>query len=269
MNLDPYRSTLDAHEAWLSNIDAQRAQHWRTLLANNPEAAAAEALVWETLDNQVDEIWPGADPPDFGCRSDGSEFHVECTAIMIDTATTKTTLTPHPASGGTYKRLLPAVENKIREKSARLANCSVPAVLAVATFHFQAGAVTLDRMHVEDMLHGPRKINIGRYVPERGEFVNGGGQSANLCESVFFKEDRATSEAIPARRNISAVVLLGLGGRPRVARGMIHPEAVRRFKPEWLPNVAFCRFARWPQDEKVEIAWVKGNPLGECDRDEV
>lgn len=269
MNLDPYRSTLDAHEAWLSNIDAQRAQHWRTLLANNPEAAAAEALAWEMLDEQVDEIWPGADPPDFDCRSDGSEFHVECTAIMIDTATTKTTLTDHPESGGTYKRLLPAVENKTKAKAARLVNCSVPAVLAIATFHFQAGAVALDRMHVEDMLHDPRKINMGRFDSDRGEFVNWGRETANRCDSVFFKEDPATSEAIPARRNISAIVLLGLGGRPRVARGLIHPEAVRQFNPEWLPAVAFCRFARWPQDEKVEIAWVKGNPSSECDRDHV
>ena len=63
MDTSPFADTLEEHRQWLGRHSAELLTQWKDRLANNPEAATAEAMTRHLLEAQVDDIHPAEDPP--------------------------------------------------------------------------------------------------------------------------------------------------------------------------------------------------------------
>ncbi len=264
MDMTPYQSSIDAHLTWLKQFDPTLTKMWQDRLKNEPEAAVGEAVAREVLSEQVEEIWPNEDASsggaDFGCRVGDGTFLVEHCVVRIETATKKTNRPDTPDGKVRYCRpLKPHVEAVVKSKAAQLKQNTYPVVVAISTFHFSAGYV--GRREAENMLHGEVTMS-AKFDSSQGQVVGEPEYVVHLNESVFFYFDPKTRRVKPSRQNISAVVMLGLGIIPTAAIGLIHPAAVRRFKPSWLPEVEFCQFEQWPPDgADAGIEWVRGDEV--------
>lgn len=254
MDSDYFGATLvEAHKQWLERASPVLAKQWEDRLTSEPEAATAEAMIHVILAKQVDDVRPyeheSMGGPDFCCRSGSAEFLVECTVIKIDTATDHTGLPPFPKPGATrYTSLNLQILGKIKKKAGQVGPRALPLVLAVATLHYQAGRAVFRRLFVEWMLSGPPSASS---PPELGD-------------SVFFKRTSRADAPAPARRNVSAILLLSLGEVDRPQRGLIHPRACRSFDPDWLPQTGFCRLKSPREGAEIHVEWVSGSPSRIC-----
>lgn len=220
MDIAPYRSQVDAFERWLAR-SSSALKRWKQRLGNDPQGAVGEAMVWHFLTGHVDQIDLNEDPksggPDFLCNTNGVDFLVECTALTIKKATNMTGLSNDLRdAGGAYSDPLESVADKLNDKMDQLDGHDIPTLLVLCTFHLEYSAVAMRTFFVEQSL-------MSLYYNKEGD-----------------------GSLVPARRNASAVLLLGFAVKPIVALGMIHPAPVHGFSALLLPEVQFCSLPNWP-----------------------
>lgn len=212
------RPTLHAHLDWLGSFGSEFVKRWLRLVRNELEAAATEAAVRELLGaiGHIEDLRPGADPPDLECSIHNRSLAVECTSLLMDTATRRTHLKPAPSGFARYSPINRAIANKIQAK-AHIAP-AVPLLLVVGTFHFTASGAPLSERHLRELIDGP--------------------------DSAFRHRGR-NGASRPARQTVSAVLVLGFSAIKTdgncVGLGVLNPDAHHSFDPQWLPQYEFLR----------------------------
>lgn len=244
-----FKPNLTEHAEWLGKYgDAGRLARWKLLLKHQPEPAICEALVRAFLLVQVDDLSPNEDlgtgGPDYLCVRAGTRFYVETTCLLTEAVTETTKL--EPTSGPTsdfqhYNRLTEKFKSVCVDKSRQCANLDAPCLLAICTLHPPASALCFSELDAQLVLTSSTMIT-ARFDSEQGEAIGPLYQSTDLGHSSFIKPSDAPDVAyVAARRSVSGMLLCGFGAGLRKVHGVLHPDAVRPFDPESLPQVPFSR----------------------------
>jgi hypothetical protein len=251
------------HRQWLRPFDARHLANWERLLASDPEAAACEAATRRLLEQNGNSVKPNEvldgsrRSPDFRCDQAGKKFYVEVTCISIDKATEVTGLSPFPptTSGFTFSgfgRLTDAIFHECINKTPQCADLPHPAVLVVGTFHWQASYLCLERKHLALLLTGETLLthNIN---PQTGGPIGDSYVSTGLRSAAFIRPVNGWMDH--ARSPVSAIVACGFGCGAPVARCAFHPQPVRQFSRDLIPNVECCRLANGYEGGRLRTEW--------------
>lgn len=237
------------HRQWLSAFDSQYLRNWEKLLNADYEAALCEAAVRRLLQSHGVTVQPNEDlagngptgaeqRPDFRCTGPQGEFFVEVTCLQIATVVEKTDL-PHPFQPGiaqNYGSLNDAIFEKCRKKTKQCSKVDLPTLLAVGTFHSHASAMCFSKKFADMLLTGTTSLTW--FVnKETGESVGDAFQITKLDAASFLKP--GSQSICEARTPLSGLLLCGFGFLPPTVLGILHPDPVRSFDRQWLPNIQF------------------------------
>lgn len=262
MTFRPDDESIERHERWLGCFNPQYLDNWKKLLGNDAEAAMCEVDVRLLLaDNGVD-VEPNEDlsgarkTPDFLCRKDNRAFYVEVTCIGIDKATEVTGL-PHEFTGDpsySYGLLNNTIFNACRQKTPQCADQSLPSLVVIGTFHFQASHICVSKYHLEDLLTGQRMIT------QDIDMRTGGGvretyETTHLRSATFLHPDKDNA-LDHARYPVSGMLICGFGCRPPNVFGVLHPSPVRQFDRRLLAKIEFCRLKDGYESGQLSTEWI-------------
>lgn len=266
---------LAAHRQWLSRFDLGHRRNWDRLFAANPEAAATEAEVRELFERAGAGVTPGESltgatrRPDFLCVDHrGRPFAVEVRNLGVAAVTRHTGMEPSPTSESgafSFAHMNRLVFDACVAKHGQAVSAGVPVVVAVGTYHFQASSVCLHPRFVEQLLTGDELITVPIDTSTGGP-AGPVGLSTRLWNAAFLRpRPHDPGNTMPTgpttgREHISALLLLGLGARPAVLRGALHPAPQHPFDPSVLPDVGFCRLKTDATNGTLATEWI-GAPV--------
>jgi hypothetical protein len=271
-DLSPWERPIAYYFRWLKRRYPDHVRKWVSRLESpdhgQGEGAAAEALVWNFLDDcgiHVELKDVGASSaPDFLCRAAGGCFYVEVTCISREAATRETGLTDEPGAKS-YSLLTGRVREEVSSKASQFRDLPIdlPLVLSVCTLHYKASLYCAQREAVEELLLGT--TGIGWTIDLRTGTSDGPTfQVAQFDRSVATRKDSLET----VRRHISATVLAGFGLVPPACnvRGVLHPDALCPFDPNLLPHVEFFRLTNWPPEPRGNVTgeWVNSQEAREA-----
>lgn len=261
MTFRPDDESIERHERWLGCFNPQYLDNWKKLLGNDAEAAMCEVDVRLLLaDNGVDvepneDLSGGGKTPDFLCRKDDQAFYVEVTCIGINKATEVTAL-PHEFTGDPsfHRALNDAIFNACRQKTPQCADQDLPCLVAVGTFHHQASCICVDKHYLADLLTGEPMI--AHDIDMRtGEGVGETYEITHLRSATFLCPDK--NKAMDhARHPVSGMLICGLGRRPPIVFGVLHPSPVRQFDRRLLAKIEFCRLKDGYESGQLSTEWI-------------
>ncbi len=250
---------IGGHRAWLMSFNKDFLNAWDDLFkCDNSEAALCEAGTRQLLQ----ELNVGIEPfplrgndrnPDFKCQTDGKLFYVDATCVMKDTATKKSQLddVPQDQKASSYLLMTNAYFRKADKKESQFENLDAPCVVAIGTFHFQAGMLCFDKKSAEEILTG--KSGIGVQISTRTGGAVGGPYNATFLEGApFLKARRIICDEPPiqaVRKTVSAVLLCPFGTHPVECLGILHPDPHHEFDRSLLQRIEFCR---------LKTGWERG-----------
>jgi len=229
----------------------------------NPLAAKAEAVVFswlraEKLEPRIFEV-VGEGGPDFCCSpAPDAQFLVEATSLDSEKVAERSTL---PAvitaeGGGPYALITEKLEAKAQSKTRQLSGSDIPTVLAIVSDHAFADLL-LSGGAAEYLMTSAPKINVPR---------NGGEtyMTTDLKNAVFHHATglfNASGAPIikPARKSISAILLITCSYGVMGVVGLLHPEAANPFNPQWLPSVPFVKFAGVFSHTNIRTEWIQSS----------
>jgi hypothetical protein len=195
---------------------------------------------------------------DFVCRSDSGQFVLEATTLETQSVEDVSGLPHHFTPGET--RFFASLTHKLRktagDKTPQLSGYPVARLMAVGSFH-SASEVLFSNLQVEWLLMSQPKIVVRPY--DSGAPPH---QETDLANSVFFRSDAATQTVVPCRQSISAILLVSMGARECLLRGVLHPEPRQVFDYRLLPDIPFLRVANWPLSwgSQIQTEWVIADP---------
>jgi hypothetical protein len=245
-----YDRLVGGHREWLKAFDIAHLKAWDDLFTqDNSEAALCEAGTRQLLQESGVTVEPcplrnSGGNPDFKCQSGTTQFYVDATCVMKDTATKGAGLDDQSSSrASAYALLTSAFFRKVGKKSTQFEEVNAPCVVAIGTFHFEAGALCFDKDSAEEMLTG--KLGISLKVDTRtGAAVGEPYDSTSLETAPFVKVRKIICDEPPiqpAWQTVSAVLLCPFGTDPGKCLGILHPEPYCDFDRDILPQIEFCR----------------------------
>jgi hypothetical protein len=85
---------------------------------------------------------------------------------------------------------------------------------------------------------------------------------ASLKNSVFFRAARDRPEIEPARRSISAILLLQIDPDGGAIIGILHPEPAQPLDPNTFARIHFVRLREWPIQAggRFGVEWIGPAP---------
>lgn len=262
-DLDPYREVIVRYRKWLDQESHSACKRFLNRIDSTDDAtregALGEALAWNWLEPRSDEIHLNEHDSqggvDFVCTNAAGRYFVEVSTLTTETVTRETGL-DHHLSGGAhcYGDLTRAVMRKVIGKAAQAGGLDQPYVLFIPTVHFQASAITLSTHHLQHILVGHTGIG-GRYDPEEGAVVGSSYNVAALDSPAFFKPETLQ----PTRQHMSGVLVGGFGICPPAVRGVLHPDPLRPFDRECLPDTCFGRLDPWPPTNGLQVVWERAD----------
>ena len=182
-----YSQLIDEHREWLKGFDGERVNKWNNLLNNNPEAALCEASTRKSLSDFGCDVEPFEDLStggvDFKCSKDGSTFYVEATCITKEAATDKSGLTDKAQH---YAPLTKTIWQELKNKTPQCSGLDAPCIVAIGTFHFQAGYHCFGKHFIEELLTGTPHIT-RQFDTELGEAIGETYESTDLESAAFLK----------------------------------------------------------------------------------
>jgi hypothetical protein len=239
----PNHKVLDHFVTWIeqADFDPKYAKKWGQRYLADPQAAMCEASFWAILTDSGVTVRPNPKDagPDFVCCKNGVTFYVEATCIKIDRASRQTGMvfTPGEACISRHTQSLNlAILQECKDKTPQCAGLDAPCVLAIGTFHREASALVVRKLHMEWLLLDPA---IGfDFDPKIGQLVGESYPVTDLRNSLFTKLTEAGPEHL--RHPISSLLVAGLGcGDPRIF-GIENPQPIHAFDPTLLDRIAFC-----------------------------
>jgi hypothetical protein len=257
---------VGGHREWLSQFDRVYLDKWdRLFTKDNSEAALCEAATRQILEELDVTVEPcplrgNERNPDFKCQKDGELFYVDATSVMKDTATRRSRLDDAPGKHGAshYGLLTEAFFQKVDKKVRQFQDVDAPSVVAIGTFHFQAGALCFDKKSAREILTGKSGIG-GRINENTGEAVGRPYNVTSLESAPFLKMRRIICDAPPVqstKKSISAILLCPFGVHPMKCLGILHPEPYHGFERSLLANVEFCRLKEGWQHGDLVVEWI-------------
>jgi hypothetical protein len=230
---------------------------------SDPAAAQAEAVVFSWL--RAEKLEPrlfedaGTGGPDFCATHANTErFLIEATSLDSQMVAERSGLAAEitGAGGGAFGLITDKLKAKAQSKAKQLSGRGMPTVLAIASDHAFA-SILMDSLAAEYLMTSAPQIN----VP-----IGGGREymSTDLKDSVFQRStgllDTNGAPIIqPSLRSISAILLMAVDHRKSQIVGLLHPDAVNPFNPQWLPMVPFVKFAGVFSLTNITTEWVQVN----------
>jgi hypothetical protein len=255
---------VDSYKAWLAVKSPEHLRAFVERMKAEPQAARAEAVTFGVLRQQSLRPRPaeivGKGGVDFLCEPEKKPpLAVEVTTLLIENVEKASGL-PHPLSsnGGAigFGQITTQLMREAVQKAGQMADYPTARVLILATEH--SGASLLMNAHsASELVTGTTafRVRIGD-VKAEPEIV------ASLKSSVFFRMAKDTPEIEPARRSISAILLMSIDGEQAHVTGILHPDPVQALDVEAFPNVDFVRLRQWPipVGGKFGIEWIGPAP---------
>jgi len=241
---------IGGHREWLRDFDKVHLVAWDNLFTkDNSEAALCEAATRQLLVELDINVEPcplgGSDRnPDFKCQKDSKLFCVDATCVMKDAATRGSQLddASHNQKASYYSLLTKAYFRKADKKESQFENLDAPCMVAIGTFHFQAGALCFDKKSAEEILTGKSGIRI-QINKRTGGAVGEPHNSTSLEATPFLKARKIICDEPPiqpVRQTVSAVLLCPFGTQPVKCLGILHPKPYYEFDRGLLPDIEFC-----------------------------
>ncbi len=247
------KNLVENYEGFLNVNHSKHIIPFHNRLHDQPESARAEAVVFSFLrdiytDVQLEEdLTEGG--VDFRCKTDSTEFVVEVTCLDPESVTCASGLPneiPETGSGRHYSMMTPLLRKKASHKASQMSEYDCSRVLVITSEHSHASTV-LDRRAASDLLTGETKIAISD-TPRALDLATG------LEDSVFFRLKNGKLES--CRRSISAILLFSISYVSASVVGLLHPDPVYKFSPQFLSSVPFVRVKEWPpENSKIWTEW--------------
>jgi hypothetical protein len=263
-----YSDLIIEHRSWLKPFEQQRVKKWEDFLKSNPEGAICEAATRRLLSGHEVKVEPYEDlssgGPDFRCTKDNKCFYVEVTGIPKDTATKKTGLCdeiPKPSRVQRFGLPTQKIFYEVCNKASQCRDLDAACILAIATLHFQVGAVCfskpLNKKVAEHLLIGTPQITM-KIDPEQGQAISDTYQTTELRDSVFIRFQKTSDGQVEFARNpISAILLCSFGCRPPEVVGALHPNPNHQFDRTLLPIIEFGRIVQGSLETgSLKVEWI-------------
>jgi len=254
---------IGGHREWLLRFDKVYLDAWDNLFTkNNSEAALCEAATRQLLSDHGCEVQPFEDPSsggvDFKCFKNGTVFYVEATCISRDVASDKTGLThlTIPNKATCYAYLTRTIWQELSNKTSQCSGLDAPCIVAIGTFHFQAGCLCFDDLAAEELLTGKTYIT-KRIDTQSGRAVGETYESTQLESAAFIRPNKTSLNFIEhARCPISAALLCPFGANPMKPLGILHPDPSNTFNRDLLSAVPFCKLVDGYENGSLTTEWV-------------
>jgi hypothetical protein len=255
MFLHSDNNIIRSHRAWLGGFPPQYLTNWDNLATNNPQAAAAEAMVRELLVRYGCSVEPNQDlhgkeqTPDFLCQRNESRFYVEVTCP--DWSCYPDEPTPGARDPDI---LLPILFEACRKKARQCGGLDAPCLLAVCSHNRQVSMVFAHKPFLEDLLTGELSLS-GRVDTQTGCPL---GEFRNVTQwrSAAFAKPASAADDVSARRSLSGILVCGFGCIPPKVYGLLHFSPARQFDRPILPQVEFCQLRQRRASGELMTEWV-------------
>jgi len=257
----PFFQKLEAeHRKWLSDFDPRYLHAWKSDLkhSDHEEGALAAAGVRRRLQDYGVAVQPNDlnGGPDFCCSARDHKFYVEVTNIAIDTATRTTGISNE--ADHSVRPFLPlnhAIYQKCLGKARQCENLDAPALVAITTFHGFAAMISFKKkLFANWLLIGEPRI--ARPIDMRTGPVGEAVTITYLRDTPFLDP---AEDSWHARRSISGLLLCApnFDNDDLPVLGALHPNPVRPFDPNILPQVPFARVVVDHTEETLRVDWPK------------
>lgn len=264
---DTLRDILECYSSYLGR-NRDLVNHRSQFLKrqnSDPKAAQAEAVVfsWMLAEKLAPRLYENPDTggPDFcATHSVTNRFLVEVTSLDSEMVAERSGLAAEitGAGGKAFALITEKLKAKAQGKAKQLSGQGTPTVLAITSDHAFA-SILMDEGVAEYLMTSAPQIN----VP-----IDGGQEymSTDLKHSAFLRFTGLLN-AVDAPiiefslRSISAILLIAVGHRESQIVGLLHPDPVHFFDPQWLPTVPFVRFAEVFSHTNVAIEWIQTKGL--------
>jgi hypothetical protein len=264
---DSLRDVVECYRSYLGR-NRDLANHCIQFLKrekSDPKAAQAEAVVFSWL--RAEKLGPrlfedaGTGGPDFCATPVGTDFFlVETTSLDSEMVAERSGLAAEITGpgGGAFALITEKLKAKAQGKARQLSGHGLPTVLAICSDHAFA-SILMDKLPAEYMLTSAPQIN----VP-----IGGGREymTTSLKDSVFHRPtgllDASGAPIIKSSlRSISAILLLAVDHRDLRIVGVLHPDPVKSFNPQFLPTVPFVKFAGGFSHNNITPEWIQADEL--------
>jgi len=263
--VEEYADLIAEYRTWLRQFEDARAKKWENRLRaeDHTEAAICEAAVWLVLRKEGCEVDPAeslsAGGPDFMCRKGRIESYVEAACITKPKATDETGLSDFPQSrveAGFYTLMTKGFFQKVTGKTRQCSSLGAPAIVAIATLHFNASARCFRRNAVAQLLTGKTCVTIPIGL-DGGTIARQIHESTRLELAAFLRPSSDPLEAMEhARSPVSALLLCGLGCNPPNVVGVLHPNPNHPLDRLLLPNIPFVRLVDGYKRGSMHTEWI-------------
>jgi hypothetical protein len=222
-----------AYRAYLSVAGVFSLNRFNKLLEITPDAAHADAVVYDFLDLSNLEPatleHPSEGGPDFECHRGDLRVAVEVTSIGEETLTRRSGMSNNPQVGViNFEQLLRAFDGRLSTKSGKpqARVFTGPRVLAIVTKHIVTSVL---------------------FAFGIGEFI----------KSAFTIAEGSSVRTV--RRAYAAVLFVQITGDSSLVAGALHPDPEYSLALEVFPRVPFARLKDWQSPNSV-VEWVTARP---------
>lgn len=254
---------VNAYQDFLLVRYPKHLKKFENLLADDPEAAKAEAVVFSIvrsmqLNPELTDK-PGIGGTDFLCRPEHRDpFVLEVTTLGAETVERQTCL-PQKAeedTGGAFRMIPHVFKRKVCAKIGQLADNPCARVLALATFHELAYAPFGVR-GAELLLTSEPRLRVP--IEQLDAPII---QTTDLEHAIFVKLDTSVDppRIIADRRGVSAILLLTIGDESTSGVGILHQDPLYPLDIRNFSSTPFARL-KWPIHEgRIGTEWVIAHP---------
>lgn len=258
----PGASLSDAVSAYSLLLEIGYPDHHRSFqlrMGNDPDAAKAEAVVFSWLRSQAmvptPFDTPGTGGPDYLCSPPlSAPFLIEVTSLNKEAVETRSGWPDElEEKAHSFGMVTANLWHKTRTKASQLSDYDVARVLAICLSHVGAGAL-LGQLAAQWLMTSQPQLS----VPVGGP-LNEIRQVSDLGKAAFLTIRDGL--IVPARKSISAVLLIAIWEHELCVVGMLHPEPAVVLDYRVFGEVPFLRLT-WPlKDDALRTEWVVGKPL--------
>jgi hypothetical protein len=254
---------VETYMEWLDVKAPDQVVAFIDRLSDVPEAARAEAVTFNMLRQRGLRPRPGEvlgiGGVDFLCEPERKDhIVVEVTTLLTENVTRASGLAHPMRTDGAFGfgQITTQLMREAIQKAPQMADYPMPRVLVLATEH--DGADLLMNAHsASELLTGTTafRLRIGD-VEAKPEVIT------TLKNSVFFRAANDKPEIEPARRSISAILLMSINSETGHIIGILHPDPARPLDPDTFEGVHFARLREWPitPGGRFGIEWVGPAP---------